>query len=76
LSSIFPIPENKQLFLEILSGGLTGRPIVIFNGGGRNGKGLLDEFVKIIFGEFGLIHANVSLITEKEKTGANPEKAT
>jgi phage/plasmid-associated DNA primase len=78
LNSIFPNPENKQLILEILSGGLTGRAIekfVLFNDGGRNGKGLLNDFVKITFGEYGLIYANVSLLNEKEKTGANPEKA-
>jgi phage/plasmid-associated DNA primase len=64
LNSIFPNPEKKQLILEILSGGLTGRAIekfVLFNDGGRNGKGLLNDFVKITFGEYGLIYANASV---------------
>ena len=79
LNSIIPNAENKQLLLEILSCGLTGRAnenFVLFNGGGRNGKGLIDEFLKTIYGEYCLIYANVSLLTEKEKTGANPEKAS
>jgi len=78
LESIMPNPENLQMLLEVLSGGLTGRVIekfVLFNGGGRNGKGLIDEFAEIMFGEYALIYANVSLLTEKERTGANPEKA-
>jgi phage/plasmid-associated DNA primase len=79
LNKIIPNGENKQLLLEIMSAGLTGRAIekfVMFNGGGRNGKGLLNEFLKTIFGDYQLIYANVSLLTEKEKTGANPEKAS
>ena len=79
LNSIMPNPENKQLMLEIMSAGLTGRAIekfVLFNGGGRNGKGVLDEFLEVIFGEYQKIYASVSLLTEKDKTGANPEKAS
>jgi hypothetical protein len=78
LETIIPDIQNRNLLLEILSCGLTGRSIekfIIFNGGGRNGKGLIDEFLKIIYGEYALIYANVSLLTEKDKTGANPEKA-
>ena len=66
LNTIMPNPENKALLLEIMSAGLTGRAIekfVLFNGGGRNGKGLLDEFLKTIYGEYQLIYANVSLLT-------------
>ena len=79
LDTIIPNPENRQLLLEVMSAGLTGRAIekfVLFNGGGRNGKGLLDEFLKTIFGDYQLIYANVSLLTEKDKTGGNPEKAS
>ena len=73
-----PDDETRNLMLEVMSAGLTGRVIekfVLFNGGGRNGKGLLDELLQLIFGDYCLIYANVSLLTEKDKTGGNPEKA-
>jgi phage/plasmid-associated DNA primase len=79
LATIIPDLETRNLMIEVMSAGLTGRVIekfVVFNGGGRNGKGLLDEFLKIIYGDYGHIYANVSLLTEKDKTGGNPEKAT
>jgi phage/plasmid-associated DNA primase len=79
LKSIIPDDETRALMLEVMSAGLTGRVIekfVLFNGGGRNGKGLLDEFLQLIYGDYCLIYANVSLLTEKQKTGGNPELAT
>jgi phage/plasmid-associated DNA primase len=79
LKSIMPDEETRNLLLEVMSAGLTGRVIekfILFNGGGRNGKGLLDEFLKIIYGDYCLIYANVSLLTEKQKTGGNPELAS
>ncbi len=79
IKTIIPDEETRNLMLEILSAGLTGRVIekfVLFNGIGRNGKGLIDELSQMTFGEYCLIYANVSLLTEKEKTGGNPEKAT
>jgi phage/plasmid-associated DNA primase len=77
LKKILPDPKVLQLVLEILSCGFTGQAIekfVVFNGGGGNGKGLLDEFVKLVFGEYCYIYAPVCLLTEKDKTGPNPEK--
>jgi phage/plasmid-associated DNA primase len=77
LAKIMPDPNSLQLLLEIFSCGFTGRVIenfVIFNGAGGNGKGLLDEFMELIFGEYCYIYAPVCLLTEKDKTGANPEK--
>jgi phage/plasmid-associated DNA primase len=78
LKTIMPLDENRALLLQLLSAGLVGRAIenfVMLNGGGRNGKGLIIEFLKLVLGEYALIYANVSLLTEDEKTGANPEKA-
>ena len=77
-TKIMPVKEKRTLFFQILSAGLTGHCIekfIIFNGGGRNGKGLTNEFMKIILGDYGYVYANVSLLTEKDKTGANPEKS-
>ena len=79
LKSIMPDEGTRNLMLEVMSAGLTGRVIekfILFNGGGRNGKGLLDEFLQIIYGDYCLIYANVSLLTEKQKTGGNPELAS
>lgn len=79
LKSIMPDEETRNLMLEIMSAGLTGRVIekfILFNGGGRNGKGLLDEFLQVIYGDYCLIYANVSLLTERQKTGGNPELAS
>ena len=42
-------PEIKKLYLTILSTGLDGLQLekfVLANGGGGNGKGLLNEFTK------------------------------
>jgi phage/plasmid-associated DNA primase len=79
LKSIMPDEGTRNLMLEVMSAGLTGRAIekfILFNGGGRNGKGLLNEFLQLIYGDYCLIYANVSLLTEKQKTGGNPELAS
>lgn len=76
ISKIFPIENERNLFLEILSSGLEGRSIekcIIFNGNGRNGKGLLNDIFLKSLGEYGLI-ANNAILFEKNKTGSNPEK--
>jgi len=33
------------------------------------------NFTKLVLGDYALIYANVSILTEKDKTGANLEKA-
>ena len=77
LRKILPDIKTRQLVMEILSCGLTGKAIekfIIFNGGGRNGKGLIDELIELVLGEYAYIYAPVCLLTEKDKTGPNPEK--
>lgn len=77
LSKIQPETDVRNLVLQIISKGFYGEAIekfVIFNGGGGNGKGLLDEFVEMIFGDYCYIYAPVCLLTDKDKTGPNPEK--
>lgn len=74
---IFPNKEKRDLYLSILSAGITGNCVekfVIANGCGRNGKGVLSELSILAFGDYGYIYAPVCLLTEKDKTGANPEK--
>ena len=55
MEQIFPDVEVRKLMLFILSTGLSGRPVekfFVFNGGGRNGKGVLNEFMKSILGQY------------------------
>ena len=75
-NSIMPIEDECQLLKEIMSTGLEGRCLEkfnVFNGGGRNGKGLINDLWLRALGNYGLI-ANNAILFEKNKTGSNPEK--
>ncbi len=77
IDQIMPIESEKNLYKTILSTSLEGRCLenfIIFNGGGRNGKGVIDEILLIALGNYGFT-ANNSILFEKNKTGTNPEKA-
>lgn len=76
---IFPDEELRNYVFKIISTGVSGRAIAkffVFNGKGRNGKGLTNEFLEKVFGDY---FTNVSPIvfSENQKTksssGANPE---
>jgi phage/plasmid-associated DNA primase len=46
--SIMPIKDNRDLFLQIMCTALDGKCLekfVIFNGGGGNGKGVIDDLL-------------------------------
>lgn len=79
--NIFPDNDLRNYFFKIISTGMSGRAIekfFIFNGAGRNGKGLTNEFLKIVLGNY---YESVSptLFNEDQKkktsSGANPELA-
>jgi phage/plasmid-associated DNA primase len=75
--SIMPIEEERDTLLQILSTTLEGRCLekfIIFNGGGGNGKGLINDLLLNMLGNYGMI-GNNSILFEKNKTGSNPEKA-
>ena len=77
LDSIFPQPEIKKLYLTILSTGLDGIPLenfVIANGGGGNGKGLLNEFVEYMLGDYAYVLPS-HILLNKIQSGSNPEMA-
>ena len=77
LDSIFPQPEIKKLYLTILSTGLDGVPLekfVLANGGGGNGKGLLNEFTQYVLGNYAYV-LPVNILLGPLKTGSNPEVA-
>jgi phage/plasmid-associated DNA primase len=76
---IFPDAELRNYFFKILSTGMSGRAIekfFIFNGGGRNGKGLSIENMGKVLGTY---YESVSPIIfseiKKNSGGANPELA-
>ena len=79
IKSIMPIEEERECYLRILSTGLCGLTLenfIVFNGGGRNGKGLLDDLLIQALGNLRYaIVANNAILTEKKRTGCNPEIA-
>jgi len=73
--SVFPDDEMKKTYISILRTGLTGHrqeKLFMANGGGRNGKGLINELMMDCVGSYGH-KLNISVLTEKIKSGANPE---
>jgi phage/plasmid-associated DNA primase len=77
IKKVMPIKDERKLYKQILSTGLEGRCLekfIVFNGNGRNGKGLTDEFVIMALGSYAL-YANSSILFETSKTGSNPELA-
>ncbi len=79
LNQIMPISEERHLYLEIMSTCLEGRCLekfIIFNGGGRNGKGTMDDILLKALGNGKYaIMSNCALLFEKGKTSQNQEKA-
>ena len=76
LTKIHPNEKKRKLLLEIFSTALEGRCLekfIVENGGGRNGKGLLNDLLKIALGDYAIMACN-ALLFEKNKTGTNPEK--
>ncbi len=77
IKSIMPLEDERKLFLQILASGLDGRCIehfIIFNGDGRNGKGLINDLMLCMLGPYGFA-GNNAILYESSKTGSNPEKA-
>ena len=74
---IFPNPEIRKSYLSILYNACIGGKkdkFVIANGKGGNGKGLINELVKVLLGDYAY-EAHVSLLTREFRGGANPELA-
>lgn len=77
IRSIMPIDDEREFYLQVLSTSLQGlcvEKFIIFNGGGGNGKGMINDLLLIALGDYGIIGTN-SILFEKGKTGSNPEKA-
>ena len=75
IKSIFPDENIRNFYLTILSTGLDGIPLekfIIANGGGGNGKGLLNEFVQCVCGNYAYVLPSNAL-TGSIKSGSNTE---
>jgi len=76
--SIFPDPEIMKCYLSILRTGLSGHrleKIVVANGNGRNGKGLLNELFAFLLGNY-YYKLPVDVLTKDiNMVGANPQLA-
>lgn len=78
---IFPDKELREYFFKIISTGMSGRAIekfFVFNGSGRNGKGLTNEFLEKVFGTY-FTSVSPLIYSENQKnkssSGPNPELA-
>jgi len=73
--SIFPNEEMRKTYMSILRSGLSGvrqEKLFMANGGGRNGKGLLNELMMECVGLYGQ-KLNMCVLTDKIKSGPNAE---
>ena len=73
LNKIFPLKDERKLYLIILSTGLFGKTLenfVVANGSGRNGKGLINELAEKMFGNYAYNCTNAILLNDR-KDGAN-----
>jgi len=79
LKEILPNDEVRECTLKIIASGMCGRQLdkfTIFNGGGGNGKGVLDKLTLLTFGNYGCKLDNSVLTEKKNKSGGvNPAKA-
>ncbi len=77
LQRIFPDEKVRTLVLVILSKIFYGKPMeycAVFNGSGGNGKGVLDEFIQYIFGDYCCV-ADYGLITQEKSRPDAPNSA-
>lgn len=76
INKIMPDEAVRKLYLEILSTTLEGRSLgklILFNGHGGNGKGLIDDLLEVALGDYA-ITANNALLVRKASSESNPEK--
>ena len=77
INTIFSQPDLKKLYLTILSTGLDGIPLekfILANGSGGNGKGVINELVQHMLGNYAYV-LPVNILLGPLKTGSNPELA-
>jgi hypothetical protein len=77
IKQIMPKDDERKLYLQILSTGMSGKCVekfIIMNGKGGNGKGMIDDLLLDALGNYAMI-GNNSILFETSKTGSNPEKS-
>ena len=77
INEIFPMEDERNLYKEIVCTSLEGRTLekfIVFNGSGRNGKGLLNDILLKALGNHAYVLKN-TVLTSETKNGPNPELA-
>jgi phage/plasmid-associated DNA primase len=77
INQILPETEKKKCVLSVLKCGMIGKLIekfVLFNGSGRNGKGVILEQFRAMLGHYGR-QSDKDLLTKPTKSGCNPALA-
>lgn len=78
LQEILPNEDYRDCYISVLRSGCTGvrlEKLIMANGGGRNGKGLLSALMAIMLGDDYYYDGNALTLTDKIRAGANPEIA-
>lgn len=78
INNIFPNEETKKTYLSILWTCLSGirqEKFFMANGGGRNGKGLINELMLKMLGNDYSYTGHINTLTKELKSGPNPEMA-
>ena len=77
ITKIMPDEESRECLLSIYARALFGKTserFIILNGKGRNGKGVLNELMRKVFGQYAYT-LKVATLCHENKTGANPDIA-
>jgi phage/plasmid-associated DNA primase len=77
MTTIHPDPDTRKSFFQYHSNGLSGEPLerfAIYNGSGRNGKGLISELSKKSLGDY-YYQAQHQCVTKEFAGGPSPELA-
>ena len=78
IEQIHPDEESRNCYLSVIATSLEGKTlekINVFNGDGRNGKGLLDELLRVTLGEYAITMNPAVLCAPLITQGPNPEMA-
>ena len=77
ITKAFPNEERRKCYVSIMYNCLIGGAkdkFVVANGTGGNSKGLIHELLRLLLGDYA-VEMGTSVLTEKPRTGANPELA-
>lgn len=78
IEEIFPNEDIRECYMSIMRTafmGYTKDKFIVANGSGGNGKGLLNELLLECVGDDYGYTGNIGALTDKKKTGSNPEIA-